>query len=122
MPQHNLYQNFKQILDEYGEEIRADLNTSLTATTDDTLRNLRAVSPVLTGSYRKGWTKHVEYTRWGSIEITMYNKTDWQLTHLLNDGHAKRGGGRVPGDHHIDEASDYASDLLVKKVEEKLKK
>jgi len=122
MPTHNLYSSFKELLDEYGEEIRDDLTSSLTETSNDALKNLKNVSPVLTGSYKKGWTKKVEFTRWGSLSVTMYNKTDWQLTHLLNNGHAKRGGGRVPGDGHIDRASEYASDLLVKKVEEKLEK
>lgn len=122
MPTHNLYSSFKQLLDEYGEEIRSDLSASMTETSNDTLKNLKSVSPVLTGSYRKGWRKKIETTRWGSISVVVYNETDWQLTHLLNDGHAKRGGGRVPGDGHIDRASEYASDLLVKKVEEKLEK
>lgn len=122
MPTHNLYSSFKELLDEYGEEIRDDLTSSLTETSNDALKNLKNVSPVLTGSYKKGWTKKVEFTRWGSLSVTMYNKTDWQLTHLLNNGHAKRDGGRVPGDGHIDRASEYASDLLVKKVEEKLEK
>ena len=117
-----LYSSFKQLLDEYGEEIRSDLSASITETSNDTLKNLKSVSPVLTGSYRKGWRKKIETTRWGSISVVVYNETDWQLTHLLNDGHAKRGGGRVPGDGHIDRASEYASDLLVKKVEEKLEK
>ena len=122
MPTHNLYSSFKQLLDEYGEEIRSDLSASITETSNDTLKNLKSVSPVLTGSYKKGWRKKMQTTRWGSISVVVYNETDWQLTHLLNDGHAKRGGGRVPGDGHIDRASEYASDLLVKKVEEKLEK
>lgn len=122
MPTHNLYSSFKELLDEYGEEIRSDLSASITETSNDTLKNLKSVSPVLTGSYKKGWRKKMQTTRWGSISVVVYNETDWQLTHLLNDGHAKRGGGRVPGDGHIDRASEYASDLLVKKVEEKLEK
>jgi len=122
MPQHDLYANFKRLLEEYGEEIRTDLNLAILETSNDTLRNLKAVSPVLTGSYRKGWSKKMETTRWDSSSVVFYNKTDWQLTHLLNTGHAKRGGGRVPGDGHIDRAEEYACDLLEQKVEEKLKK
>lgn len=122
MPQHDLYTSFKALLEEYGEEIRADLNLAILETSNDTLRNLKAVSPVLTGSYRKGWRLKRENYRWDSASVVFYNETDWQLTHLLNNGHAKRKGGRVPGDGHIDRAAEYASDLLVKTVEEKLKK
>ena len=51
------------------------------------------------GKYAKGWTYQSEYRRLGSV-ATIYNKTPG-LPHLLENGHAKRGGGRVSGRTHI---------------------
>ena len=51
------------------------------------------------GRYSKGWTSTLEETRVGATAI-IYNKTPG-LPHLLEKGHAKRGGGRVQGRVHI---------------------
>lgn len=58
-----------------------------------------AVGAYGNGRYSRGWTSTVEETRLGATGI-IYNKTPG-LPHLLEHGHAKRGGGRVPGRAHI---------------------
>ena len=52
------------------------------------------------GKYSKGWTSTVETGRL-SAQGTVYNAKLPGLPHLLENGHAKRGGGRVPGKVHI---------------------
>ena len=52
-----------------------------------------------TGKYAKGWTYKVEDRRYAPT-ATIYDKV-YQLPHLLEHGHAKRGGGRVDGREHI---------------------
>lgn len=49
--------------------------------------------------YARGWTVTVEKTRYGTTAV-IHNKTPG-LPHLLENGHAKRGGGRVAGRPHI---------------------
>ena len=54
--------------------------------------------------------------------MKIYNKTDYQLTHLLEHRSAKTGGGHVPGKPHIKPVADWAERRLVKKVEMSVKK
>lgn len=76
-----------------------------------------------TGSYIKGWTSAVETGKYGTVFVKIYNKTDWQLTHLLNDGfYSVRAGRRIDGDKHLDDADAEISEMFVKKLEERLKK
>lgn len=63
---------------------------------------LQSTSPRLTGSYQKGWRYRVSYESAEDIRITVFNATDYQLTHLLENGHATaNGSGRVAGIEHI---------------------
>lgn len=51
------------------------------------------------GKYARGWTSEVQAGRIYSTGV-IYNKTPG-LPHLLENGHAMRGGGRVAGRPHI---------------------
>lgn len=52
------------------------------------------------GFYAGGWTSRFESGRY-SAQGVIYNAKAPGLPHLLEHGHAKRGGGRVPGRAHI---------------------
>ena len=51
------------------------------------------------GKYARSWTSHYEEDRL-SAQGVIYSKVPG-LPHLLEKGHAKRGGGRVSGRTHI---------------------
>jgi len=80
--------------------------------------DLRQTSPKDTGEYAKGWTRRKESP--GSYRV--YNKTKPQLTHILEHGHAKRGGGRVEGRPHIKPAEDRHAPEFEKKVQQILER
>ena len=63
---------------------------------------LRSNSSIFGGSgkYASGWASKVEDSRLGAKAI-LYNAKVPGLPHLLEHGHAKRGGGRVAGRIHI---------------------
>lgn len=52
------------------------------------------------GRYGTGWTTTIEEKRLGTV-ATIHNAKYPGLPHLLENGHAKRGGGRVAGTAHI---------------------
>lgn len=60
----------------------------------------KRVFPNGTGRYAKGWTSTLD-TKKRSAQGIIYNKDVPGLPHLLEHGHANRGGGRTPGRVHI---------------------
>lgn len=54
-----------------------------------------------TGRYAKGWTVSKDRKKKTYYAVKVWNKTDYQLTHLLEFGHATRNGGRTRAFPHI---------------------
>ena len=52
--------------------------------------------------------------RW---RVTVHSRNRYQLAHLLEFGHAKRGGGRVSGRAHIAPAEQAGIEQLEKDIE-----
>lgn len=89
-----------KLLKEYGDGVIACVEKTVELEANRGVKLLKNTSPKLTGDYRKGWAKQVKYKPYGA-EATVYNKTEYRLTHLLENGHAKRNGGRVAPIPHI---------------------
>lgn len=90
-------------LSEYTSDVEKGLEKAKIKVAKDTVKTLKNTSPKKTGSYAKGWAvKQVGTAR------VIHNKTDYQLTHLLENGHAKKGGGRVAAKVHIKPAEEKA--------------
>lgn len=105
-------------LKDFANVERETIEREALKTAKETAEELKRTSPKRTGDYAKDWSyKNVisTSTKAGSI---VYNKKHYMLTHLLENGHAKRGGGRVEGKVHIATAEEQA----IKNFEERLKK
>lgn len=107
-------------LREYSEETMEQVKKSVNSSARTCVAELQTTSPEYTGSYRKGWRVKRAYESSSDIRLQVHNKTDYQLTHLLEDGHANRDGSRTPGHPHIGPAADNAAKLLKKDVKLKV--
>ena len=83
-------------------------------------KQIEQTAPRRTGRYAKSWAvKKVSETS-SSLEVTVHSKNRYMLTHLLENGHAKRGGGRVAAIPHIAPAEETAILSLERNIEREL--
>jgi hypothetical protein len=96
----------------YTKDVTEGLETAKLKVAKETVKRLRSTSPKLTGSYARGW----RVKKVGTAQV-VHNQTDYQLTHLLEKGHAKVGGGRVAPRVHIRPAEQEAIKEYLKEAE-----
>lgn len=87
-------------LNAYSDEVQKAIDTEIPKVAKKGAKELQAASPKKTGKYAKGWAVQTEKGRLNTT-ATIYNKSKPGLAHLLENGHAKRSGGRVPAKVHI---------------------
>ncbi len=92
----NIQDEIMSALRDYTSEVEEELKEAQKDISKNGVKVLKRTSPKLTGDYAKGW--RAKKTKNGYV---VHNATNYQLTHLLEKGHAKRGGGRVSGQPHI---------------------
>lgn len=109
---------FKKYSDEVAEECKAAVKDVAKRCRNEVKTN----SPVESGEYRDGWATSTSGNSATSIRVTVYNKRKPGLAHLLENGHVKRGGGRVEGHPHIGPAEAKANDELYRKIKEVCRK
>lgn len=105
-----------EILDEYEEEVKETALKAIKQVAQETAKDLRNTSPKRTGEYARGWRSKSD----GEDGYVVYNSTAPQLTHLLENGHAKVKGGRVAAREHIEPAQERAEQELMTKIERML--
>ena len=106
---------------EYVHMATKDVKKIMKKVADNTKNEISRNAPVKTGRYKKSWT--VTKTKDTSLTtlMTVHSKTRYRLTHLLENGHAKRGGGRTRAFLHIAPAEVKAEKELMESVERSLK-
>lgn len=114
----------KDALDEWDTEFKRKVNNSFDVVGKEAVSKLKETSPEKTGDYKKGWAIKREKTRSGINDVTVHNKTDYQLTHLLENGHlivnAKGEYGRTRPIKRIAPVEEFCEMELPAEIEREL--
>lgn len=107
----------------YSKGVTERVNAAGEAAVKDLVKRTKANAPVDTGDFKKSIaSKAVEIAGTGMKKFIWYVKSPHhRRTHLLVLGHAKAGGGRVPGDPFLENALDQVLPEYEKNVEEAIK-
>lgn len=108
-------------LQEYADLATDDLKAAVKKAGNEAKKDIQNNAPVKTGAYKKSWTVKTTKETSNAMEVVVHSKNRYQLAHLLEFGHAKRGGGRTRAFPHIAPAEQRAAEILEREVEAALK-
>lgn len=121
----NFSQQMKSLLGGYSDRLCKAVGEVIVEAAEISANKLQQTSPKRKkkgGAYAKSWTSDVEEGR-TFRSATVYNKNHYQLSHLLENGHATRNGGRTNPRVHIApveaEAVTYVEHMIKQKIEER---
>jgi len=113
-------------LENYKEDIDEDVIETVDEITKKARDELKQNSPRGKGTrsnpYYKGWAIKLNKKRSGVYYKVIWNKTNYQLTHLLEFGHVTRNGGRTKAIPHIRPIEQKYNVEFVDKLEKKIRR
>ena len=123
-----LVQQLDDILTQFVEEEEQTIDQVFKGVAEDTRRFVESKSPKDSGDYAKGWEvvqgSANSLIGDGVVDYVVANTEHYQLTHLLEKGHAienKYGMyGRTRAKRHIKPAEKYGTQELIERLRKKL--
>jgi hypothetical protein len=109
-----------EVLSEYTDDLAVVVKETAKEVADKTAMQLKGSSPKRIGGYAKSWRAKVMSESTDNLEVTVYNARWYMLTHLLEHGHAKRGGGRVAARPHIAAAEQAGMQMYQEELEKRI--
>lgn len=113
-----------KILDEYSHRVQNVTNVAINRVSRECVKRLRNTSPRKTGDYAAGWGTKKMASHGKIANIIVHNKTEYSLTHLLENGHlivnAKGTFGRTAPRKHIKPVEEWANNELPLEIEREL--
>ena len=103
---------------EYAELATDVMKDCVKKAGDTVKKETQASAPVRSGKYKKSWAVKRQRETSNTLEVVVHSRNRYQLTHLLEKGHAKRGGGRVRAIPHIAPAEEKG----IRELEEGIKR
>jgi hypothetical protein len=108
----------------FSKEVTEKLKNEAKSHMDQLVKETKETAPV--GNRQKHYrdnisSKKTKEDSFGASYTWYVKGSDFRLSHLLENGHALRDGGRVEGTHFIQKASDPIIADFVEKVEEAIR-
>ena len=107
-------------LDKYKDLAAEDMKEAIVDAGKSVREQIKNTAPKDTGKYAKSWRDKKTKETADSLEVTVHSPSRYRLTHLLENGHAKRGGGRVKAIPHIRPAEEAGEAKLMADLERRL--
>lgn len=107
-------------LTEYADLATDDMKVAVRKAGNTVRNEIKETAPKNTGAYAKSWSVKTERETSSSLLLIVHSRNRYQLAHLLEFGHAKRGGGRVAAQPHIAPAEEKGVGELEKTIERSL--
>ncbi len=106
-----------QSMAEYAELSGEVMKECVIETSKAVKKDIQNHAPVKTGRYKKSWAAQKIQENANSLTMVVHSRNRYQIAHLLEHGHAKRGGGRVRAIPHIAPAEQRGAEALVSQIE-----
>lgn len=130
----NLADAVMEQLNKYKDYVSDSMQEDIKTAAKEAQNRVKELAPVHSGSYpasrgrkpgtyKKSWKVKITKTSANKASATVYaSGAQYRLTHLLENGHAKRGGGRVSGTPHIQPAQELAEQVFMQEMEKSIRK
>ena len=107
-------------LDEYADVTTEQVKKAVRKAGNTVRKEIQQNAPKNTGDYARSWsTKTVRETP-NTLELVVYSRNRYQLTHLLEFGHCLQNGGRTRAIPHIAPAEEKGIEQLEKTIEREI--
>lgn len=102
--------------EQYVDLTAGEVKKIVAEVAEDVKEKIQEEAPVDTGAYKKSWTATRTKESALGAGYTVHSKDKYRLTHLLEFGHAKRGGGRTRAQPHIAKGESLAISEIRQKM------
>lgn len=125
----DLASKIEKTLKEWSDVTEEAVVSGVEKTAKNARDKLQSASPAGSGRYKSwsdynsGWeAKRETGSKGGKTEYIVHNSKHYQLTHLLENGHALRNGGRANAFVHIAPVAQEAEDELLETIKKQIEK
>ena len=112
----NLANAVMESLEDYADLATDDMKAAVKKSAKTVKADIAANAPKRTGKYAKSWATKTTKETSTALELTVHSRNRYQIAHLLEHGHAKRGGGRVAAIPHIAPAEEKGAEELEREI------